>query len=274
MKTPLFFLFLALSFSLFCQNEQLLEKKQQKTTHLVGISMGVNDFHLRDEYLSPHIFSKPMFSSGLTYQVQSKKLLQEVDLSYSFGHPDSNIQIRDVTEKTGFVSYSILHTFFEKKISGNPVQLSLGTGISSFIAHTNFIGRDEKYKYDWDEQSWYTSNSINLLFRSEHMLISGKSFFLQVTMPFFSLISRPENGHVWNDDNLKVINSILQVESQGKPEFFFKNPVFFSQIGYKQPIGKNFDLRFNYQFNYISSNRPLPLKMYMNQFMTQLDFLF
>lgn len=274
MRTPILLLYLVLSFSLFCQNEQLSGVQKQKSTHLLGISMGINDFHMLDEYLSPHTFSSPMFSSGLTYQVQAKKLLQSVDLSYSFGHPDSNMQTRDVTENIGFVSYSILHTFFEKKIYGNPLQVSVGTGVSSFIAHTNFIARDEMYNYEWDEQSWYTSNSINLLFRSEYLLGRGKSFFLQVTMPFFSFISRPENGHFFNDENLKVIDNFLQAEVQGRPVFCLKNPGITGEIVYKHPIGKNLNFRFNYQFSYISSNHPLPLKMYMNRFMTQLDFLF
>jgi hypothetical protein len=273
MKTVLFFLCLLNLTPAFCQDENpVVQQKEHK--NLIGVSIGINDFHMLDEYLSPHTLSKAMFCSQMSWQFKTKKTTQSFDLQHSFGHPGSGNQSNNVIEKMGSISYSIIHVLKTVNIGGKAVDFSSGAGISSFIANTNFITIDKKNSYQWEEQSWYCSNSINLILNSEYHLASKGSFFVQVTMPMFSMTARPANGHTFNEDNNEVINSFLKVEGQGKPEFFWNNLVVLCQAGYSQHLNNHCIFRLNYVFDYVSSDRPLPLKMYMNQFSTGIDFLF
>jgi hypothetical protein len=274
MKTPLLLLCVLFSVKVYCQDVQTTEDQQKKPVHSIGFITGVNSFHFRDEYISPYIFSKMIFASGLSYHADTKRFNQSVDAFFSVGHPLSKIQPRDVTEQIGSLSYKIIHVFDEVHISGNPLDLSLGAGITSFISNTDFIGRDERYNYEWPEQSWYCSNSLNLILRSDYRLSSKKSLFAEFTIPIFQLVSRPENGHAFNDNNVKVIDRFINAELQGKPEFIWQNISIRCEAGYRQPLGKNCIFNLGYVFYYAHSERPLPYRMYMNQFLTGLDFMF
>lgn len=272
MKISLFILCLLIYIPVFCQEEKPTEP-QKKAVHSLGISFGVNDFHFRDEYLSPHIFSKSLFSTQLSYQIRSKHYLHNIDVDFSTGHPNSEIQPRNVSENIGSVSYTISRVIDAGHIAGKPLELSLGAGISSNIVSTEFDAEDKKYSYVWDEQSWYCSNSLNLHLKGEYQLSKKSCFSMQFALPLFGLVSRPENGHSFNAENAKVINHFLNVEVQGKPEFFWDNASLSCKLGFKQQIGSGCNLKVDYFFNYITSDRPAPVQMYMNRFMVGFEFL-
>lgn len=272
MKMSLFFFFLFFYVFAFGQ-EELQSKVQQKVGRSLGISLGVNDFHFRDNYLSPHIFSKTMFSSAISYQFNAKRYFHSIDLSYGFGHPNSDIQPRNVSENIGSISYAISRVINASNIAGHRLELSLGAGVSTFIVSTNFNAIDRRYNYVWNEQSWYCSNSLNLHLGGEYQIHDRKSFSMHITLPMFRLVARPENGHIYNNENAKVIDRFFNVVVQGKPEWFWDNASLAYELGYKQPLGKCTNLKLNYLFNYITSDRPLHLQMYMNRFMVGFEFL-
>jgi hypothetical protein len=273
MKTTLLLLSLLFYFPAFSQDEKSPEQ-QQEFNNSLGFSAGVNDFHVRDKYLSPYIFAGTMFSSELSYQLKTEQYRHTIDIFYSTGHLDSDIQPRSVVEKIGSLSYSITRTFDVEQVAGNPFEMSLGAGVSLFAANTNFNSVDESSQYTFYDWSWYMSHSLNILFRCEYKFPEHNSFSLQFTMPAIRLVSRPENGHYFNDDNVKVNSNFWNATVQGKPEFIWENLVLFCDAGYKQHLGDNFDIQVNYQFSYISSDRPLLLQTYMNQFTVGLDWLF
>lgn len=270
MKTSICFVCLLLSLSVFCQEKQ----QRKESVPSIRFSIGVNDFHFRDEYLSPHTFSKAMFISGLSYELRTQQRLHSFNLTYSYGHPNSDIQPRDVTENIGSLAYSFLREIASKQIAGNPIDLMVGAGVSAFIAKTTFIAEDKQYSYEFFDQSWYCSNSLNLLFRSEYQLSKQNGISFQFTLPVFSLVSRPENGHSFNPDNAKVINNFLNSEVQGKPEFLWDNIALAFDLGYKQQLGNCCNLTLDYMFNYATSDRPLRLQMYMNRVLVGFEFIF
>lgn len=270
MKTSICFICLFLSLSGFCREKQ----QRKESVPSVRFSLGVNDFHFRDDYLSPHTFSKAMFISGLSYQLRTQHYLHSVDLTYSYGHPNSKIQPRDVTANMGSLAYSVLREIASKQIAGNPLDLMVGAGVSAFISNTTFIAADKHYSYEFFDQSWYCSKSFNLLFRSEYQLSKQNGVSLQFTLPVFSFVSRPENGHSFNPDNAKVISNFLNSEDQGKPEFLWDNVALVVDLGFKQQLGNRCNLTIDYVFNYATSDRPLPLQMYMNRFLVGFEFLF
>jgi hypothetical protein len=273
MKILVFFLSLLTYTTGFCQEEQAKEP-QKKSVHSIGISLGVNDFHSRDEYLSPYIFSKTLFSSALSYKFKTNRTIHQLDATYSTGHPNSSVQPRKVTENIGSLSYSISRIIAVKHIARNPMELSLGAGVSTFLLFTNFNAIDQRYNYVWNEQSWYCSNALNLYFGGEYQIHNHNSILFQFSLPVFSLISRPENGHIYSTENQKVIDHFLNVESQGKPEWLWENASLACDLGFKQQLGNHCKLKLNYLLNYITSDRPLQLQMYMNRFLVGFEFLF
>ena len=271
MKVLLFILSLLMYSVTFCQEGQ--PKEQQKSVHSLGISLGVNDFHFRDEYLSPHIFSKSSFSTQLSYQIRAKHYLHNIEVDFSTGHPNSEIQPRNVSENIGSVSYAISRVIDVEHIAGKPLELSLGAGVSSFIVSTDFVAEDKRYSYEWNEQSWYCSNSLGIHASGNYQISDKTGFSIQLALPVFSLVSRPENGHSFNAENAKVIDKFMNVELQGKPEFFWDNAALACELGYKQQLGKHCNLKLNYLFNYATSDRPAHLQMYMNRFLAGFEFL-
>jgi len=270
MKTRLVVVLLFCITRVFSQDGPLKKEFIQS----LGISSGVNDFHLRDQYLSPYIFTKTLFSSQVSYHLKTGRYHHKIDFSYSSGHPNSSIQPRDVTQKIGTFSYSLLRVLGEKHVAGKPMQLSLGAGASTLIANTNFIATDTQNSYQYFDQSWYCSNSINLLLGSEYLLSEKNSFSLEFTLPFLLIVSRPENGHGFNPKNAKVINKFSSVLTQGRPEFIWNNFVIAYLLGFRQKLSNRCNLRVNYLFNYVTSDRPIPLEMYMNRFLVGFEFLF
>lgn len=274
MRTILLFICFLNSLRIYSQEVQPVEKPEKKAIQTLGFSLGVSGFHLRDEYLSPCIFSGNIFSTGLSYEIQTKNYYHFLNFGYSTGHLKSDDQPRSVTEKTGFFDYSVFRIISTKQINGNPLRISLGAGLSAFLANTDFIARDDSYAYEWLEQSWYCSNSVNLHLRGDYDLRSGKRILIQFSLPAVSLISRPENGHNLSESNTEVMSRFYKVELQGKPEFFWQNLPAILKAGYKQPIGKKCNFRIDYLFEYFHSSRPMPLKMYMNQLQAGLEFKF
>lgn len=253
-------------------NQWSYQKTQPRRS--VGLAAGVCDFHLLDQYLSPYIFSNTFFSSELSFQLQAKRMFHRIDLSYSYGHPDSKIQPRDVTENTGYLTYSLTKVFYTTHLAGHPLILSSGAGFSSFISSTHFVGADKSYSSRWEEQSWYCSNSLDLNFYGEYQTSGKNSLFLHLTLPFWGLVSRPENGHVYNAQNRKVIFHFLNAELQGEPAFIWEQMAISGETGFRQVITSRCIMNLDYQFRYVSSDRPLAVKMYMNQWLLGFDFLF
>jgi hypothetical protein len=273
MKTQLLILSFFFCLPAFSQSGESAEQ-QQEFNNSLGFSIGINDYHARDEYLSPYIFSGTMFTSGLSYRLKTERYRHSINISFSTGHPGSDIQPRSVAEKIGSLSYSITRTIDVEQVAGNPLEMSLGAGVSLFAAYTDFNSVDDISHYTFYDWSWYLSHSVNMLFRCDYPLSEHTRFSCQFMMPVVRLVSRPENGHYFNDDNVDVNSNFLKAVGRGKTEFFWTNPVLFCEAGYRQRLGDNFDLQIHYQFNYISTDRPLSLQMYMNQLTVGIDWLF
>jgi hypothetical protein len=236
--------------------------------------MGVNSFHSLDEYLSPHTFSKNMFSTLLAYNRQGKLVQHSVEAGFSTGHPNSPVQPRNVTENMLSVSYRLLRLVAEKPLAGKTLRMSAGAGLSSFLANTDFIATDSQHNYEWSEQSWYCSNSLDFCAEGKYTLSQKSTISAQLMLPVFLLVSRPESGHLYSQKNREVINNFINAEFQGRPEFFWENPVFSCNLGFVQQIGSRTNLKLNYLFNYVSSNRPEALRLYTNRFLVGFEFLF
>ncbi|MGA8263036.1 MAG: hypothetical protein WB779_01190 [Ignavibacteriaceae bacterium] len=274
MRTNLLIICLLFPFTIFCQDEQSSEKEQIEAYNTFGVSLGINDYHFRDEYLSPNNFSALMLTAALSCKINTEKFQHSIEAIYSIGHPASTIQPRDVTENIGYLAYSISGVIDKEYPAGNPLELSMGAGITTFVNNTDFNAVDTRYNYSFFDRSWYWSHSLNLLLGVEYKLTEQRSISLWLTLPVFSLVSRPENEHYYNDNNMKVINNFFTAATQGKPEFLWSSVVLLFETEYSQPISSNLDIQATYRFSYSSSDRTLPLKMYMNNLLAGINWKF
>ena len=259
----------------FGQNNDLQEK--ERSTISLGVSIGINDFHQLDKYLSPLIFNGINFASKISFQAKTKDNRHRIDGFFTIGTLNPDIQQREVTLKGGYISYSFVHSLHSWELAGHQLQLSIGPGISSYVMNTDFNTTDET-GYITLDQSWYWSHSFNLIFLGNYIFDKNKNISLQFTIPFAELVSRPENGHRLSQTNLDVVDkNFLNASKQGKLEYLWNNFVFFTDLEYHQSINNNFELGLGYRFGWVSSDKPASIlftSMYMNQLFAGIDYLF
>ena len=70
------------------------------------------------------------------------------------------------------------------------------------------------------------------------------------------------------------MHNFINAAKQGKPEFLWDNFVLHAELKYRQRLSRRFSLSAGYSFVYVSSDRPLPMGMYMNDFVVGFLWLF
>lgn len=266
-------LFLILQCSALC-GQHSANGETEGFANSLAISLGLNDLHIKDEYLTPYILRGMLFSSSLSYQRSSGHSRHAVDFFYGSGQPESDFQSRDITEEVARLSYRYTHVLDNRDIGGVPFRTSLGGGISSFIANTDYNEVNKITANTFYDEAWYWSNALNLLLRGAYLISEQRSLSIEFRAPVFSLVSRPENGHYFNNANTEVMHNFINAAKQGKPEFLWDNFVLHAELEYRQRLSTRFSLSVGYSFVYVSSDRPLPMGMYMNDFVVGFLLLF
>jgi len=243
------------------------------TKYLLGAGIGLNDFHIKDEYLSPYPFGGIMFSSKLLFEAESENGKHALETYFSTGKIDSDEQPRNVTPIIASSSYSYTHVIDNLEIAERPLKFSLGAGISSFVMNTDFVTESPAGLGKYYDESWYWSHSLDFLVSGDYSLSEDKTLSAQLALPFFRIVSRPHNGHWNNPKNSEIISdNFLTAAVNGKREFLWDNFALYCAIEYKQKLKENIYLRGSYRFNFVSSERPLSMNSFMNNFLIGLDF--
>ena len=243
------------------------------STGFFGVSLGINDFHEKDKYLSHLPFRGIIFASGISYQLATESSRHRIDGFFSTGNLNTDLPSRDLTQYVGSFSYSFVHTIASSELAGHPLEFFVGGGVSSFVANTDFVAPDEWNPYY--DQSWYWSHSLNLILRSEYHVGERSSFAVEFSMPMVRFVSRPDNGHWLSSKNGEVSDNFLNAAGQGKIEYVWENLVLLTSLEYRMPLSERVDFRGSYQFGYVSSDRPHPeisMGMYMNRFLVGIDW--
>jgi hypothetical protein len=232
----------------------------------LGGSVGFGDFHFKDDYLSPYTFGGGMFASRLSFRRDDEQSRHAVDASFAIGHPESDRQNRDVEQIVASLEYSFLHRIAGWDVGGRPLDLSLGAGLSSYVANTDFNTVDPLHGR-FNDQSWYWSHAVDLSLAGRYRLDEGKDVSVQMAMPVVRLVSRPANGHYLSGENWEVIQNFLHAAGDGRSEFFWDALVLRTQVEYRQQVGERLELRGTFLFTYTSSDTPLPMGMFSNTFL-------
>jgi hypothetical protein len=271
MKTKAFFFTSLLAIGLIESRPALSQTEtlpqSDKVLHSVGISAGIINVHLRDNYLSSTTFKGSFFSSAVCYHIKSGASLHYLDIHFSTGKINSPDQPRDARQYIGSISYSYFHSINKCKGGKYPIEFFLGTGITSNLANTTFNSVDNTNGYGFYDQSWYWSHSLDLHIRGEFHLTDRNSLNAQFSIPALGLVSRPENGHYFNEHNARIINSFLNAAINGKPTFIWNNPVYSFRFEYLRSLGLKSNFRISYSFGYISSDTPQSMRLYSNNFL-------
>ena len=108
----------------FCQTVTNDSQNSLRYCHSVSAAIGLNDFHAKDDYLSPYIFKGIMFSSEISYEIRSDDIIHFIALQYSSGKPDTHTLQREISEFTGKLSYSFLFRLHTLNLNNQPFQIS------------------------------------------------------------------------------------------------------------------------------------------------------
>ncbi|OGU34934.1 MAG: hypothetical protein A2068_00830 [Ignavibacteria bacterium GWB2_35_6b] len=270
---------IALLIIVFSPSQIVCQTSEDSTSgaakYSVGANIGISDFHIKDEYLSPDVMKGILFASEISFKSKLKKNIHAVDIFFSKGNTNSDIHELELTQYAVGISYSFLYSIHSFDAGEFPVELSLGAGVSSIVMNTDYITKSLIANGKNYDQSWYWSHSLNFLIHCDYSFSKDQSLSVQLTAPVFKIVSRPANGHWLDERNQEVLNdSFYNAATQGSPEFIWDNFALYCAVNYNHKIKDNIDLSFGYRFNFVSSNTPLSMKSYTNNLLIGLNFLF
>ena len=248
----------------------------QGTICSLGLNIGVNDFHFRDKYMTPYIFSGMIFSSGIQFKVSTENNRHIIRLLFSTGGISSDKQNRDVNPYIGNISYHFIHSIDHLPVFGKPLRFFLGAGISLFGNYTSFDANGQTAGSVSYDDTWYINESLNFCPAVEYVVGRGESITISFTLPVAGFIRRPENGHYFSSKNQEVIDNKLKVFTGGRLNFFWQNFALLSEAEYIFQVNNKIRLHGNYYFGYSGSDNPaesLSTGMYMNNFLVGADWI-
>lgn len=230
-----------------------------KNSLFAGI--GINDFHIRDNRVSPLVYSNPIFTACLGYTRDSKVLRHNADAIFSTGNINTKLTDIKGYQKYGNLSYSVLMNAFRFNLSNIKSNLFLGTGLSSFISQTN-LSTYAYYNLSSSESTWYWSHSLNFSLHCDFNISNSSFFRAKIAYPLVRLVSRPD--YSFSSRNDLVYKNFLNAFNQGEIEYLWNNFVVYSELFFETRLDDDFSFRANYTFNYAHSNVPQSMGLYTN----------
>jgi len=230
----------------------------------LGFSVGVADFHQRDEYLAPAAYRGTDLAGSVLFERRTARTVLAIEATASVGGINSAALPRDVEQYVARLSVAVLRALGDPDRPGRRLTLYAGGGVSTFGAITDFKATDAVYGYSYGDMSWYWSHSADLRARAEYRT-AARGLAIEVTSPMIRLVSRPENGKAYNARNERIIAAWPKAITGGRMEFVWSRLAVSGRVEYRQQLGGRTRVRVAYDFAYASSDRPLPLGMYLNQ---------
>ena len=227
------------------------------------LNIGVNDFHIKDERISPLIFRGILFSSYTSYKYRDNKFTHDVETFISLGKIFSTFNQNLVEQFAGCISYSLLHQIYNVDYANSNINLNLGAGIKSFVSYENTL--DPNYFILSGEDSWYWSHSLNLIFSGVYNIVNKHSINFQLSSPFIRTVSRPDFSQ--NQLYYEVESNHLKAAKYGDIEFLWNDFVIFSNLSYVYNQSKHIGLNISYNFYYASTHKTQFMGLYSNNFL-------
>jgi len=230
-----------------------------RATTAFGLAAGVSDFHQRDEYLAPATYGGTLLAGSALFERRSDRALLRFDAAASIGRIDSDALPRDVHQYVARLSVTLLRALGAPRAPGRGPQLLAGGALSAFGAMTDFKVADPSYGTTYHDVSWDWLRSLDLVLRAEQGS-DTRRIAVQLAVPALRWVSRPPSGKDFDVEHRTWGRALLG----GRLEFPWDRAVVFGEVEYRQRVGDRVQLRVGYDFAYASSDRPLPLGMYVN----------
>jgi hypothetical protein len=236
---------------------------------------GVNDFHLRDKYLSREAYSDLMFTARISFQILGEAGIHRIDGSYSAGTIPAGAYDGEIDEDGASLSYSYGQRLGVVPVFGNPLRISLGGSISTWMANWDMRLNDPATGTHTFEKGWYWSHALSMIARADYRPGAGSDLSLLLTLPVVGLVSRPENGHWLSPRNQDVTQNIMVAAEPDGVEYLWNSAPLSVEVQYRHMISASFALTGTYLFTFGWSDNPdesLSMGLYTNQLLLGLSW--
>jgi hypothetical protein len=247
-------------------------KKSKK--NFLNASLGINDFHLRDEYLSPYSYNGTLYSAAIKYQLKLTKSEHFINIGFSNGDVDSDSRTLKASQYFGTASYSFYYSLSRFEIQKQQMEIFIGIGLSTSFIKTDVVTPESITWFGPTDITWYWSHDINFHLKSDYKFSLRNNISVQLSIPLVSWVSRPDYGHNFSKRNIDVSNDFLNAASGAKRQFLWDNFTLLIGFEYRRLIYETLSLKGNYYFIYASDSAPLDMKMYMNNFLAGVQWQF
>ena len=259
---PIFALFLLLT------NFSLLQSQNPDSSKNVRIndfsaSIGLSDFHIRDERASPLTFRGQgiMFNVSygrtgenhkhlLDFLINTDMLNSDFGEYYSFG-------IR------GYARYNYYYRVVNSNRRDNRFNIFIGGGLSTFLNCSFFFEKSYPEQVSNNlANTWYFVHSIEISVLMDYKYKGKNIFELRLFQPLVSNISRPPYSIAWSTPNSTGLFNLI-----GNNSFFWEYSNIQLKLMYQRLINEWLNLSFDYYFQYSSYPQPRQLNFYSNYFL-------
>lgn len=242
---------------------------QSIKNHKIGFHLGLGYFATRDNLVSPFIYSGYRFPLQLYYKYEGAKNRHSINLQFNFGETNNSLNNWADEWSAGF-SYGY-HRFALSFLNNNG-KLFIGGIFNNYFSFTSYYFRsyNPNLHYYRDTDTWELISSINLSFLGEYFLNKSDKITLQLIMPVIANVVRPsysilppENilrlknpnepsfGDIFNTENIVTVNKYLLINIL---------------TSYEVNISDNFNIRWNYSFEYFVITKPLKSNSIISEF--------
>jgi hypothetical protein len=262
--------FILLIQTLCAQSPDSLINNKDDLTNNIGISIGIIDFHMRDELGAPLTFGGIGIASDIQYMHKGKKDRHIIELTMNYDELGCTYDEYVVFNGTGSLRYNYLREVLKFGSDKNKYSFFVGGGLRSFI---NLSQYSENYVpgliTTTMAYTWYVAHTAEVSLLFDYNRSPSNEFAFQLFIPVIMLVSRPP----YSIDESSS-GTIMHANIMGTGSFFWENPSLQFKAAYEHKISHWCWLYANYSFQYSSFDNPRTFEMYMNNLLVGVDFLF
>lgn len=232
-KTVTTFLFLISTSFCFGQHNKILSKKNS-----FQLDLGLNQ--LKEENLHPKVHSG--FIYGLSYTNLRTSLHQK---RFRFGIQFSRLKTKyESTNASMNIQLNIGYSYLFEMVAKNKFTFSFGPEL---VLHYNL-----SHYPNWDESHLYWSDHLVLGVQNKlkYQLNNDQQITLDFTLPFVSVISRPDLNRMYKIDDISLGGVIKSMHSNLEGSLCSQSLAITSRLEYHFKSSNRVSQAICYSFNY------------------------
>lgn len=242
-------------FVLFISSLHILSQDSHLKTNSLSVSIGLSDFHVRDEIASPLTYGNRTLRLGIEYNAKKDLYRHIIELDGYYGLIYIRFPKYETENIRGSLRYSYLHLIHRAKLFSSPLVFYIGGCIHTFLNHSSY--REYITTSGIIEAPWYWSHSLGLSLLT-HYQFKENEFTIHCNYSILSNVSRPAYSYVPGTQTSEPIKPL------GKMEMFWNHQKFRAKLEYIHRLGKLWNISASYNFEYLCYPNPRKIALYMN----------